>query len=95
MPSHKKQKKKRGRKKRAPDREPALDQVTLFLFVQQRRWRGWGGGLDLAAEPRGSNPILARYTLSPVNHHRVLGVWQDGDQESRRASSSASRDEAA
>lgn len=37
-------KKRRRRKKREPDLEPALDQVTLFLFVQQRRWRGWGRG---------------------------------------------------
>lgn len=26
------------------------------------------------AEPPGSNPILARYTLSPVNHNSVLGA---------------------
>lgn len=32
------------------------------------------------AEPLGSNPILARYTLSPVNHNSVLGMRQNGDE---------------
>ena len=32
------------------------------------------------AEPLGSNPILARYTLSPVNHNSVLGTRRNGDE---------------
>lgn len=60
----------------------ATEDVILFLFVQQS-----GGGYGVGgwtgcksdtgprqAEPPGSNPILARYTLSPVNHNSVLGA---------------------
>lgn len=59
----------------------ATEEVILFLFVQQRGgshgaegWRGCESDTrPRQAEPPGSNPILARYTLSPVNHNSVLG----------------------
>lgn len=57
----------------------ATEEVILFLFVQQRGGSYGeeveGGKSDTGprqAEPPGSNPILARYTLSPVNHNSVL-----------------------
>lgn len=60
----------------------APEEVILFLFVQQRGGScgvrvGGGCKSDTGprqAEPPGSNPILARYTLSPVNHNSVLGA---------------------
>lgn len=60
----------------------ATEEVILILFVQQRGgsngaegWRGCKSDTGLRqAEPPGSNPILARYTLSPVNHNSVLGA---------------------
>lgn len=60
----------------------APEEVILFLFVQQRGAScgvrvGGGCKSDTGprqAEPPGSNPILARYTLSPVNHNSVLGA---------------------
>lgn len=45
--------------------------------VAAGRGSGGGGKSDTGqrqAEPPGSNPILARYTLSPVNHNSVLGA---------------------
>lgn len=60
----------------------ATEEVILFLFVQQsggsyeaEDWRGCKSDTGpRQAEPPGSNPILARYTLSPVNHNSVLGT---------------------
>lgn len=77
----------------------APEEAILFLFVQQRRGEeglgddiGWGVNLTRGhggQEPPGSNPILARYTLSPVNHDSVLGMRRNGNERSRRVSLSS------
>lgn len=77
----------------------APEEAILFLFVQQRRGEeglgdniGWCVNLTQGhggQEPPGSNPILARYTLSPVNHDSVLGMRRNGDERSRRVSLSS------
>lgn len=68
------------------------DGVILFLFVWHRQRdgkieaqmrRGWVWNIrGPEAEPPGSKSILVRYTLSPVNHKGVLGMWPNGDERS-------------